>query len=227
MYYLVEYTAAKNAIKNSELLGLTFAKEIFQLSQLKSENSYSIIVDKFFNGNLQADEAIECLLDEVIYHLENDLRVDWKRATVFLGRNEVFPILERMQYSISDEDYWMLLGFCYTMSDFCFNDYETLKKFFSAERSKRECVMNLRERKFLSSLPDSFTIYRGCSKKEIESGQLRISWTLDKKVAKFFAHKYWRNFDLDCQIIERVVVKSDVLAYFGGRKEKEILLIPK
>ena len=71
--------------------------------------------------------------------------------------------------------------------------------------------------KVYENLPDTFTVYRGLQENAQEDG---LSWTLSKDVAEWFASR----FENDCEIIERKIYKSEVIAYFNDRDEEEIVL---
>lgn len=71
--------------------------------------------------------------------------------------------------------------------------------------------------KVYENLPDTFTVYRGLQENAQEDG---LSWTLSKDVAEWFANR----FDNEGKIIEKVIHKSEVIAYFNDRDEEEIVL---
>jgi hypothetical protein len=66
------------------------------------------------------------------------------------------------------------------------------------------------------------------SEKELKSGNFGVSWTLSKKVARFFAEDYKRNYDTrkHKKIVHSMIVdKASIIAYFSSRKEKEVIYI--
>ncbi len=68
------------------------------------------------------------------------------------------------------------------------------------------------------------------TKIESKSRNYGISWTLKKEVAEFFAYTYIRNHaicGLRKTVKSTVINKSDVVAFFNGRKEFEIIYISK
>lgn len=67
------------------------------------------------------------------------------------------------------------------------------------------------------NLPDTFTVNRGLQENAQEDG---LSWTLSKDVAEWFASR----FENDGEIIEKIVHKTEVIAYFNDRDEEEIVL---
>jgi len=88
--------------------------------------------------------------------------------------------------------------------------------------------MSQEESDYLENLPDTFTIYRGMTVEEFKSGNFGVSWSLKESVARFFIEKYRRNFDTQEQpktIHQLVIKKEDVIAYFGERKEFEIIYL--
>lgn len=71
--------------------------------------------------------------------------------------------------------------------------------------------------KVYENLPDTFVVYRGLQENAQEDG---LSWTLSKDVAEWFANR----FDNEGEVIEKVIHKSEVIAYFSDRDEEEIVL---
>jgi hypothetical protein len=68
-----------------------------------------------------------------------------------------------------------------------------------------------------AELPQTLTVYRG------ECNDGGISWTTDRKVAKFFAH---RNINESTgRVLKRKIQKNAIFAYFTSRSESEVLLI--
>ncbi|MCG2611527.1 hypothetical protein LZZ90_08400 [Flavobacterium sp. SM15] len=160
--------------------------------------------------------------------------IDWDMIIAATEPNNLHDIIKTHYHNMPDEVYWEIVGHCYTMSNLAHTDMEIILSYINDSRPKKEYMMDEDEREFFNNLPDEVTIYRGCSKKEIESGNYRISWTLDKKVAEFFAYEYInlnfeKSFEKDkskFDVVEKTVNKSELLAYFGGRNESEVLYLP-
>lgn len=70
------------------------------------------------------------------------------------------------------------------------------------------------EREEFAALPERLTVYRG----DIADGGW--SWSLDPKVAEFFA----RRFGGDAPLVKGTVAKADVLGYLTRRNEAEVLV---
>jgi hypothetical protein len=78
--------------------------------------------------------------------------------------------------------------------------------------------MDSEELKILDNLPKSVTIYRGCQKDVNENG---ISWTLDKDRAEWFATR----FKQEGLVLEKTILKRDIIAVFTGRSESEVVIL--
>lgn len=76
--------------------------------------------------------------------------------------------------------------------------------------------------KAFNELPSTFKIYRGTSPLE-KSSEPGLSWTLDFDKAKWFA----KRFHKDGVVIHKTITKEEVLFYYNGRSEQEIILTPK
>jgi len=226
---LINYSSVRSEFKSSIEMGFDYFKFItdFQRTNVLKVTNTTFneeLIGMHLDGSISAEEAIG-IMDAKIFELFNEeSNIDWQNIFGLVGRNNVFNIFNNME-SLSNEDYWMILGFCYTTSDFAFVNSELLKEMFLTDRPKKEFLMNEEEREYLNSLPEELTIYRGCSVAEIESNQFRYSWTLSKKTAEFFAYEYNRNADIECSVVSKKISKSSVIAYFNDRTEEEIVYI--
>jgi hypothetical protein len=117
-----------------------------------------------------------------------------------------------------DAEWWELLGTIWEDSENIHQNRGIWEDLFLSPRPSREYLMDEEERAFLVGLPDSFLVYRGCSAAYTWEG---LSWTLDKDKALWFAHRFSKREGV---VIAGEVKKQDVLAYLGGRGEKEILV---
>lgn len=87
-----------------------------------------------------------------------------------------------------------------------------------------ENIMGEEQIAFYNSIPDQVEIYRGCSYDEVEESGVPegISWTLDYKVAEFFAYRYGN--ENGC-IVKAIVPKTDIRYATNDRNEKEVIVI--
>jgi hypothetical protein len=89
-------------------------------------------------------------------------------------------------------------------------------------RKRRFHVMETADREVFHALPERLTVYRGYS---IDGCDYGYSWTLDRAKAEWFARRYASLPEADGVFIaELEVSKDEILAYFGGRKEAEVVV---
>ena len=83
-------------------------------------------------------------------------------------------------------------------------------------------LMDQEERKRLAELKDTVTVYRGVT--SLNADNIRaMSWTLDKKVAEWFAHRYKE----EGTVYEAEINKTHILALFMEWNESEVVVNPK
>ena len=92
-----------------------------------------------------------------------------------------------------------------------------------ALRDKPENLMSKADYESYLKLPDEVTVYRGCSMDEIDEndGPLGISWSLDYKVAEFFAAR-----SINGCVIKATVPKEVIKVVHMSRHEAEVMLLP-
>jgi hypothetical protein len=87
-------------------------------------------------------------------------------------------------------------------------------------KSPTTLLMNDEELDYFNSLPDTIKIYRGYRMKR-RSG---LSWTLDRKIAEFYAYSEWhRRIKAPGTVVSIIVPKKEVFAYVNEREEHEII----
>ena len=86
--------------------------------------------------------------------------------------------------------------------------------------------MNKDELKAYYSLPFCFIAYRGFSTNEFDINKAKnaMSWTVDKRVAKFFIDFHNKNNNKKKYLIEKLIFKSDVKLVLLARNEAEIVI---
>ena len=88
-------------------------------------------------------------------------------------------------------------------------------------KSKQEEMMTEDEIETLRSLPETVSVYRGVT--SYNAGKVKaLSWTLDQKVAQWFANRFGENGT----VYEAEISKEHILALFKGRNEWEVIVEP-
>ncbi|WP_034893708.1 hypothetical protein [Gillisia sp. Hel_I_29] len=122
---------------------------------------------------------------------------------------------------------------CINAFDASDNNYiwrKEIIKAFSKINAEPEFIMEQEELDLVNNLPDKITIYRGMTEKERNSGNFGVAWSLDKKVAEFFAYEYERNHctrKLEKTVHTLVINKNEMIAFTNERKEKTVFYVHK
>lgn len=242
---LFDFRTLVDYLKNEKRLGDTYNKQFLQnmiQSEYKLFNTpyFDKIVDQYVNNEQSADYLISESNKWVIEQLDTvDDNFDWTDLTNLFSDScydddLISEYIVRYSHKMTDKQYWYLIGQCYITTNLPHSDMDTVLGFINTDRANREYMMSEEDRKYFDNLPAEVIIYRGCSVKEIESGEFRISWTLDRSIAEYFAYEYINpNFETSLEkdkdqynVIQKVVLKSELIAYFSDRNEFEILYIP-
>lgn len=140
--------------------------------------------------------------------------------------------LSHIQARMTDAEYWENVSWVWTNSESNCMDKKVWKRLLSSPRPESHKTMTEDEQKFLASLPDRITVYRGFKARRnrcrsLPSNRKGHSWTLSREKAEWFT-----NITFGIGLGEKkphmvrslIVNKSEVLAYLNGRNEQEILL---
>lgn len=120
-------------------------------------------------------------------------------------------------------EYWELLGELWTDTEFPRqHGLARWMHLFGRMTPGKERLMREEDRAVYVKLPDAITVYRG-SWKDCESG---LSWTTDRQRAEWFARRLLKQGEKGV-VTQGTAAKRDVIAYFGGRNESEVVINPR
>jgi hypothetical protein len=245
---IFEYDIVKTNIQQTKVFGYEIQLSTFNFMCARTDrhketdklgvNFQTDFLNETYKDFLENERPIKPTLNKIKKWFDELLitqkeTIDWDG--MFSSNAENLGEVLRTHYdTMPHKIYWKMVGECYTCSSLAHTDESTILKYLNDTRPEKEHLMDEEERKFFNDLPDEVNIYRGCTKKEIKSGKFRISWTLDRKIAEFFAFEYINlsheiSLDKDkslYDVVEKTVSKKDLLCYFGGREEAEVLYIP-
>jgi len=125
-----------------------------------------------------------------------------------------------IQDELNDHDYWELLGGIWSDSENLWQYGHMLGWLINSKRPGREAMMEDHEKKFLETLPDEFTVYRGHQVRN----RMGYSWTLSYWRAKWFAQRFQQKRQ---GVVSGTVKKENIVAVLLGRNELEIVCAPK
>lgn len=126
---------------------------------------------------------------------------------------------------LSGPKLWKLVAEVYADSENIREHREEWLALFIDAMPHREDLMTAAERNHLAGLPDEITIYRGIRSAEHAKGALGFSWTLDADRGCWFAKRF-PSSEREGYLLTATVARADVIAYWRGRGEDEVIVLP-
>lgn len=127
-----------------------------------------------------------------------------------------------VDHGLDGEEYWKLLSSIWTDSENIHQQLDEWRAAWESNTYGRKAVMDEDDQKAFDALPEEFEVWRGYT---VEAGKLGMSWTVDRDKAKWFGYRFSHAEHRPPRIAHGRVKKSEVLAYFGGRNESEIVVL--
>ncbi len=148
---------------------------------------------------------------------------DWQ-AAVFLHHRpyRIDALMERAD-DMHDNEFWNAVGAVWIDSENIHQDGDSWRMLLGSDRPGRENTMDEVEQAALAALPDTLTVFRGCTGEDAADG---FSWTLDRAKAEWFANRYAHRRE-NALVVTGTIDKVDVIAHFLGRNETEIVCLPE
>lgn len=123
---------------------------------------------------------------------------------------------------MTDTEYWETVADVWTDSENIWQNLDEWGELLRDRRPGHEAMMSDDDRWHFDALPDEITIWRG----HRDWNQDGWSWTVDRDKAEWFARRL-ADPDDEMLVTEARVDKADVIAYFEGRGESEIVVDPE
>lgn len=156
-------------------------------------------------------------LKETILYI-NDFSVLW----MMIGDNWKLTYLKYAIDYFEDSEFAEYLADAWVLAENPNNDVncslDLLIKWF--RRAEKKSLMTEKDYHTWTNIPHSMKIYRGVGVNRNEKG---LSWTNDVDTAIWFANRFNHGEERGI-LLEAVVDKENVLAYFNTRGEKEVLV---
>lgn len=183
------------------------------------------------------------LIGNLKYNLNNpDEKKGIEDPEKHLGKNEI----ENYIFGMHSDSYNRLSRFYDVESKINPNDYEDifrrvyssswknyhyrreLRHTFSIKISSEE-IMTEDEAQVIRALPEKIIVYRVMSRKEAESNDYGVSWTLWRNVAEQLGEMYFSDIYVHSgfQILELEIYKSEIVAFFNDYRTMEIIYLHK
>lgn len=145
--------------------------------------------------------------------------------SIFIMLNKTYGLtfLKFAKHYLSTEDLSAILADAWTRSENPNMDANVTKSELVAmfKKADKAVLMTDEERKRLSAFGEMVTVYRGVTPYNARNVKA-LSWTVDKTKAEWFAHRFGESGT----VYKAQINKADILAYFMGRNESEIVLNP-
>lgn len=168
-------------------------------------------IDVFSNKELKKYfDRMEQLIDEckTPQQIFNLMTQPYKLYFFYLNSNK-----------LSNNDYNNCLKDIWINTEFPNNDRNiSVKKILTLfKKSDSSLMMSKEENEFYNSLPDKVKIYRGTHD---SNNYKALSWTTDYETALWFA----KRFHTDGYVLEAIIDKKDIIAFFNDRNEHELII---
>ncbi|MEC5167231.1 hypothetical protein RCH18_002983 [Flavobacterium sp. PL11] len=141
---LLEYSKIREILNNTVLFGTEYFEQVYNLTfaNFNLNPIWEKVTVPYLNGQIDTKSAL-ILMDEHLYffireNIENKNIIEWDLFLTYLGRKEIFKIIEIFQLEMSDKDYWTFVGFSFTSGYIHVNEYDYILSFFLSERPSRK-----------------------------------------------------------------------------------------
>lgn len=178
------------------------------------------IVD-IVNDDLGKRRWIRMIIDKI-----DKCQEPWQIINL-MNKPYYFAFIKYSHHLMSNADLAMILSHAWVSVEYSNNDINLRPNEIVNLMSclPKELLMTEEDLHVYNGLPDKFAIFRGVNSQNDKYVNCAMSWTLDIKIAKFFANRF--NSDSSGKVYCKIIDKSDVLAYFNTRDEQEVVIIPK
>lgn len=146
---------------------------------------------------------------------------NWHRFVWLHERPGRPQALSEIAAQMAHEDYWRLLASVWADTELLHDWGDLIERLMSAARPGRFHLMTDEERDHLGRLPDPLTLHRGF---RLSSAQMGWSWPTDPERAAWFARR--SGDDGTPRVVTALVARLDVIAYFTGRSDNEVVIDP-
>lgn len=168
----------------------------------------------------RADKFIEQM--NKMYN-EASSKKDFSRLFMLVDKKILIPTYIELYNEIPDDQKYDIFTDLYIRSEFGFGMFpkEIIDDVFSKRKLSSEWKDRMKAFKKIAKLNDdgTITVYRGEGSKSTKGG---MSWTLQRKTAKFFADR----FDSHGKIVTKKIKPEQALDYLSDRGEAEVLITP-
>lgn len=225
--------------RTTDLAGLKrFAKTLLQLDIQKTPMSPLVVKHPFTDsgivgvmgkdGHLAIANLVESKEDLNAWRKQTGDLVDQAESPfqvfMLITKPYMLGFLKFAKPYLSSEEFTQMLADAWIRSESPNDDPNLSKgKLLSLfKEADPNILMDEEERDMLRNLENPVTVYRGVTSYNAKNVKA-LSWTLDEKVAQWFAHRYGEQGT----VYQAQIRKEDIYAIFTGRNESEVIVDPK
>jgi hypothetical protein len=143
---------------------------------------------------------------------------NWHQAVWLHERPYRLDAFMQIEDDLDDDEYWSILADIWLDSENIWQNLDQWRELFESTRSGSP--MTDEEEAALAAMPDPVPVYRGSVEDANEYG---LSWTTDRERAEWFAVRMTADDEVGV-VLDGLVAKEHVAAYFTGRGEDEIVV---
>jgi hypothetical protein len=147
---------------------------------------------------------------------------DWEKY-IFLHEKpcRLDTLVAATKYGLKDKpsEFWALLGRVWRDTENAHQHPIKWRQLWAEPIEGRRACMSDEDLRTFDSLPEQIEVWRGTNHKR---GLAGLSWTRDREMAVFFARRFCSGSRVPL-LATGLIEKRDVVAYFGGRGEREIV----
>ncbi len=226
-------------LRETDLLRVKLVAHTLLDAQIQETALSPVIVSHpFTNSGISALRNEDGILSMVDLINNSDDCTRWRRKVgeqIDSAENvhQIFVLLNPPYYltfikfaasDLSEKDLGQLLSIAWTQEECPNQDCNVSKRELVAlfRSVSPEFLMDEEERTAHQALEDTVTVYRGVTPYNAKNIRA-LSWTLDRKTADRFAHR----FGEDGTVYEAQIRKEHILALFTSRNESEAIVDPR
>jgi hypothetical protein len=127
------------------------------------------------------------------------------------------------KHKVALDRLWPLIGHVWSDTEFPMDHADFWRKIWASTCPHRKTVMSIEDRLSFDKMPKKIVVWRGVNDSEAIPG---FSWSLQPRTAAFFARRF-SHVTGEPLLAQGVLKKHHAVAYFGGRKEAEVVTLPE
>ena len=148
---------------------------------------------------------------------------DWGLVLALHERPYRIDAFTEITHLMTDREYWEALAWLWTDSENIRETADVWEEMILSDRPEREAMMTEEEAVALAAMPEEILVYQGHTSERSDG----LSWTVRENIALWFARRFALLESDQPAVTYGRAYKRDVIAYFMGRNEYEVLLLPE